>query len=142
MCASALVEPDLSSEDERAIRDIVRGLERAWNGGDGEHFAAAFAEHAQSVLADGTVHDGRVSIAGALHEVLTQVYPRSYAGYTIEYVRLVHPRIALVRVRTHIRYLREGSLRSLHERYTLVLRTPTEDGGVWQIVLWHATAEA
>lgn len=142
MGASALVEPGLSSEAERAIRDIVRGLERAWNGGDSEHFAAAFAEHAQSVLADGTVHDGRTSIAGALHTALTYVYPRSYAGYAIEHIRLVHPRIALVRVRAHIRYLHEGNLRSLHERYTLVLRTPSEDGGVWQIVLWHATAES
>jgi uncharacterized protein (TIGR02246 family) len=130
------VEP--ASHDRAALDLIVRRLEAAWNAGDGEAFAAPFAEDADFVTIRGEHFSGKPAIGAGHAAILRTVYAGSTNHMAVEAARLLRPDVALVRVYSSLEVPR-GLVAGTHRaRFTLLL---TRDQGNWEIASLHNTLE-
>ena len=125
------------SNDEAAIRAVVQSVENAWNAGDGDAFAAPFAEDADYVIVDGRYVKGRETIAAGHRRLFDTVYKGSNNTFTIEGIRFVRPDVALARVRAHLK-LPPGypGPQEAQARSTWVL---AREDGQWQVVSFQNT---
>jgi uncharacterized protein (TIGR02246 family) len=115
---------------------LVKGLEEAWNAGDGTGFAAPFAEDADFVNVLGMHARGRDAIAEGHDLIFRTAYAGSRVSYTVEAARLLRPDVALVHVYAGLD-IPGGPMAGHHEaRPSLVL---THDGGEWRIASFHNT---
>ena len=84
---------------DKAIEDLVRALEAAWNRHDAHAFAQAFAEDADFTNVFGMVATGRAAIE-ALHAPLFKTMVKdSRLTVTHTSVRLIRPDVAAVDVK-------------------------------------------
>lgn len=128
----------LSASDERAVRDIVRQHEMAWNTGDIETLVALFAEDGVCISARGEVAEGRSAILRQCSEAWANDGVGNHATYVTERLWTAKATVALLRGRIQIRRVSGGTISSRHQRLTMVLRQ--SNGGLWQIVLLHETS--
>lgn len=49
-------KPTEMTTDEKTIRNLIQDVENGWNNGDGDAFAAPFAEDADYVVVNGRWH--------------------------------------------------------------------------------------
>jgi uncharacterized protein (TIGR02246 family) len=130
---------DLPRDEAAALERIVRLIEAAWNAGDGEAFAAPFAQDADFVTIRGEHFRGRPAIGAGHAAIFRTVYAGSTNQLTLEAARLLRPDVALVRVHAMVD-APQGSLAGRHAaRFTLVL---TKQRGGWEIAALHNTLEA
>jgi uncharacterized protein (TIGR02246 family) len=130
--------PHPSPDDHAAIDQIVRRLEAAWNAGDGEAFAAPFAEDADFVNIRGEHHSGRAAIGAGHSAIFRTIYAGSANHMTVEAARLLRPEVALARVYSRLD-VPGGPLAGRHRaRFTLVL---TKERSSWEIATLHNTLE-
>ncbi|HTM36945.1 MAG TPA: SgcJ/EcaC family oxidoreductase [Terriglobales bacterium] len=126
----------MSVRDEQALRDVVRGLETAWNRGDSVAWAEFFAEDADFIHILGGHFSGRIAIEQGHRVIFDTIYKGSTNKYTVNKVRFTSPDSAVVFVLAELKVSREGFPPVLHARPTLVTqRTP--DG--WKIVAFQNT---
>jgi uncharacterized protein (TIGR02246 family) len=131
------VEP--AAYDRAALDLIVRRLEAAWNAGDGEAFAAPFAEDADFVTIRGEHYSGQAGIAAGHAAIFRTIYAGSANHMTVEAARLLRPDVALVRVYSGLE-VPQGPLAGTHRaRFTLLL---TREQGGWKIAILHNTLVA
>ena len=90
------------SSYERAIHDIVERCEAAWNAGDGEAWAADFAEDADFVDILGDHHRGRAAIAAGHRHIFATIYRGSRVQYQVERLRFVRPDVVIVFLRARL----------------------------------------
>jgi uncharacterized protein (TIGR02246 family) len=131
------VEP--AAYDRAALDLIVRRLEAAWNAGDGEAFAAPFAEDADFVTIRGEHFSGQAGISAGHAAIFRTIYAGSANHMTVEAARLLRPDVALVRVYSGLE-VPQGPLAGTHRaRFTLLL---TREQGGWKIAILHNTLVA
>ena len=123
------------AEDEAAIRKNVMRMQDGWNAGDGDAFAAPFAEDADYVIINGMRVKGRKAIAEGHRQIFSTIYKNSHNAATIESVRFLRDDVAVAHVRWHLKHQAgEGNARA-----TLVM---TKDKGKWSIVAFQNTGIA
>jgi uncharacterized protein (TIGR02246 family) len=129
---------DPSPEDRAALDLIVRRLEAAWNAGDGDAFAAPFADDADFVMIRGEHFSGRAAIGAGHSGIFRTIYAASTNRMTVEAARLLRPDVALVRVYSMLEVPR-GPLAGGHRaRFTLVC---TREPAGWRIATLHNTLD-
>ncbi len=125
-------------EDGAAFERIASLLEAAWNAGDGEAFAAPFANDADFVTIRGEHFRGRPAIGAGHAAIFKTIYAGSTNHLSVEAARLLRPDVALVHVHSRLDAPR-GPLAGRHgARFTLVL---TKEPGGWEIAALHNTVE-
>jgi len=83
--------------DERALHEMVYQLESAWNAGDGDAFAALFAEDADVIHILGGYYSGRETIRAGHRMIFGTIYKGSNIRYSVEKIKFLRPDIAIVR---------------------------------------------
>jgi uncharacterized protein (TIGR02246 family) len=128
--------PGSSSQDEAAVRAIVRSVQDAWNAHDGKAFAAAFAADADYVVVNGTYVKGREEIERGHAQIFSTIYKDSRNAATVRGVRFLRPDVALAHVEWNLEFKSGGETMKAQAVNTLVL---TKDGGRWSIAAFQNT---
>ena len=127
---------DPGAPDRQAIERIVAALESAWNAGDGDAFAAPFADDADFVNIRAEHFRGRDTIAAGHTGIFRTIYAGSVNRYATEAMRLLRPDVALVHVRATLD-CPTGPLQGRHTSlFSMVL---VRDGAEWRIATFHNT---
>ena len=126
----------LSSTDYSAIETNIRKLESAWNAADGTAFAMPFAPDADFVTIRAEHFHGREAIAEGHNAILRTIYAGSKNRYTVESMRLLHPDVALVHVKS-VLDAPQGPLAGQHNALFSAVLIRVAAG--WQIVSFHNT---
>ena len=126
----------LSSADYAAIEGLIHKLESAWNAGDGTAFAVPFALDADFVTIRAEHFQGRDAIAGGHQAIFRSIYAGSKNCYTVESMRLLHPDVALV----HVKSVLDAPQGPLAGRHNALFSAVLIRGAAgWQIVSFHNT---
>lgn len=126
----------MTVNDEQSLRDIVSGLEAAWNSSDSVAWAGFFAEDADFIHILGGHFNGRTAIERGHRAIFDTIYKGSTNKYTVKKVRFIGSDTAVVFVLAELKVLQEGLPPMLHARPTLVTQK-TPDG--WKIVAFQNT---
>lgn len=124
------------NHDEQNLRDIVRGLEAAWNSGDSRAWAEFFAEDADFIHILGGYFNGRTTIERGHRAIFDTIYKGSTNKFTVIKVRFVSSDVALVFLLAELKVTTPGLPPVLHARPTLAAKR-TPDG--WKIVAFQNT---
>jgi len=96
----------MNSDPERAqsevvaiVQELIDRLERAWNSGDGDAFAAPFVTDAGFVAIRGDLHSGRAAIGAGHQQILDTIYAGSRLDYEVLQARPLDDRVILAHVR-------------------------------------------
>ncbi len=122
--------------DEAAIRAAIKQVEAGWNAGDGDAFAAPFAEDADYVVVDGRHVQGRAVIAEGHEHIFRTIYRDSRNTATIRSVRWLRDDVAVAHVEWHLRF-RQGDTQ--HEGRAVNTMVLTKDNGGWRIAAFQNT---
>jgi len=82
----------MTVNDEQSLREIVRGLEAAWNSGDSVTWAGFFAEDADFIHILGGHFNGRTAIERGHRAIFDTIYKGSTNKYTVKKARFIGPR--------------------------------------------------
>ncbi len=126
---------NVSTSDEAAVREIVEQVRDGWNAGDGDAFAAPFADDADYVIINGVYIKGQPIIASGHQQIFDTVYKNSHSTATIKSVRFLRDDVALVHVQWHLIF-QQGEHRSTS---TMVM---TKEDGQWRIAAFQNTSLA
>lgn len=124
------------NNDEQKLRDIVRGLESAWNRSDSRAWAEFFAEDADFIHILGGYFNGRTTIERGHRAIFDTIYKGSTNKFTVNKVRFVSSDVALVFLLAELKVATQGLPPLLHARPTLIAQR-TSDG--WKIVAFQNT---
>ena len=127
---------DLSQTDRTAIDALVHTLATAWNAGDGDAFAAVFAEDADFVNVRAEHHRGRQAIAAGHNGIFRGIYAGSTNQYVVKSARLLTDDVALAHVDAVLDVPTGPLAGRLHALYSIVL---VRAGSGWQIASFHNT---
>lgn len=130
-------EPE--SRDRGALEAIVRGLQEAWNAGDGDAFARPFAEAADFVNIYGMHARGREAIAAGHRHIFGTVYRGSEIAYAVAGARLLRDDVALVHVNARLRLPAGAAGPAAGEVVALPSLVLTREGDGWRIQSFHNT---
>ncbi|HKP25249.1 MAG TPA: SgcJ/EcaC family oxidoreductase [Dongiaceae bacterium] len=122
---------------DKAIEDLVRALEAAWNRHDAHAFAAAFAEDADFTNVFGMVQTGRAGIEAAHAPIFKTMFKDSHLAVTETRVRLIRPDVAAVDVRWTMNGARDPHGKPWPERAGLLNWIVTRHGERWLIDVSH-----
>ena len=122
--------------DEAAIRRIVKAVEDGWNAGDGNAFAAPFAEDADYVVVNGMRIKGRETIASGHQQIFDTIYKGSHNEATLQSIRFLRDDAAIAHIEWHLKYAVGGSA---HQRKAMCSMVMTKQGGRWSIAAFHNT---
>lgn len=126
----------MSANDDQDLREIVKGLEAAWNRGDSKAWAEYFAEDADFIHILGGFFNGRTTIERGHRAIFDTIYKGSTNKFTVNKVRFVSPDVALVFLVGELRIEQPGVPPILNARPTLVAAR-TANG--WKIVAFQNT---
>ena len=109
--------------DERELHQMVYQLESSWNAGDGDAFAALFADDADFIHILGGYYTGRETIRAGHRMIFGTIYKGSTVHYSVEKIKFLRPDIAIVFLRQHLEFAegvganhrREVALRHVHQ---------------------------
>lgn len=139
ICAATLgfaQEKTSATQDENAVRQIVKSVENGWNAHDGKAFAAPFASDADYVIVNGMHIKGRDAIEKGHVGIFTTIYKDSRNAATIKSVRFLRPDVAVVLVEWNLEFKANGETRKGHAMNTMII---TKDNGKWSIAAFHNT---
>ena len=126
----------MNQTDRTAIDALVHTLATAWNAGDGDAFAAPFAEDADFVNVRAEHHRGRQAIAGGHSFIFRGIYAGSTNQYVVKTARLLTDDVALAHVDAVLEVPAGPLAGRLHALYSIVL---VRAGTGWQIASFHNT---
>ena len=123
--------------DETILHELVAKLEAAWNASDSIAWASHFAEDADFIHILGAHYNGRADIERGHRTIFDTIYKGSHNTLTVEKIRFVRPDVAIVFIRTHLKWYLNGAEQEAQARPTLVAQK--KDNGEWQIVAFQNT---
>lgn len=121
----------------KAIDDLVRALEAAWNRHDAHAFAEAFAEDADFTNVFGMVQKGRAGIEAGHAPVFKTMFKDSRLTVTETRVRLIRPDVAAVDVKWAMTGARDPHGNPWPDRAGLLNWIVTRHGERWLIDVSH-----
>jgi uncharacterized protein (TIGR02246 family) len=122
--------------EERALHTMVYQLESAWNAGDGDAFAALFADDADVIHILGGYYSGRETIRAGHRMIFGTIYKGSTVHYRVEKIKFLRPDIAIVFLRQHLELTEDSVVPELDARPTIVAENID---GKWRIVALQNT---
>ena len=122
--------------EERALHNMVYQLESAWNAGDGDAFAALFADDADVIHILGGYYSGRDTIRAGHRMIFGTIYKGSTVRYSVEKIKFLRPDIALVFLRQHLELAENSVVPEVDARPTIVAENID---GKWRIVALQNT---
>jgi len=122
--------------EERALHTMVYQLESAWNAGDGDAFAALFADDADVIHILGGYYSGREAIEAGHRMIFGTIYKGSTIHYSVEKIKFLRPDIAIVFLRQHLEFAEHSVVPELDARPTIVAENID---GKWRIVALQNT---
>lgn len=132
----ASMQTEHYSEDEVAIRAMIKAVEAGWNAGDGDAFAAPFAANADYVIVDGRHIKGRDAIAHGHRQIFATIYKGSHNSATIRTIQLLRDDVAVAHIEWHLKFGQADAPREGRAVNTMCL---TKDENTWQIVAFQNT---
>jgi uncharacterized protein (TIGR02246 family) len=128
--------PAIRQNPGKGITDVVSGMTRAWNSGDGADFASYFAEDGDLVTIHGMRVRGRAAIAGLYDLLLRTVFRRSRIEGEIRGIRSLSAGAMLLHMRIGVR-IPGGVMAGEHDTVTsMVLKRVNAR---WLIASLHNT---
>jgi uncharacterized protein (TIGR02246 family) len=124
----------MTAADTAAIREIVAGLVDAWNTADGAKWASHFTGDADFVNIFGMHGKGRHAIADAHDMIFHGVYAGSTLETEVRQMRLLHPNVALLHLRSRLQVPRGPMAGVMNSVPSAVL---TRDSSGWKIAAFH-----
>ncbi len=112
-------------------------MEDAWNRSDSIAWASQFAEDADFIHILGAHFQGREAIERGHRTIFDTIYKGSRNQLNVEKVRFVRPDVALVFIRTNLKWYLDGAEQEVQARPTLVAQK--KDNGQWEIVAFQNT---
>jgi uncharacterized protein (TIGR02246 family) len=125
------------TSDERPLHELAERLESAWNNYDSGAWASLFAEDADFIHILGAHYNGRAEIESGHRTIFDTIYKGSHNTLTVEKVRSVRPDVAIVFIRTRLKWYLNGAEQEVQARPTLVAQK--KDNGEWEIVAFQNT---
>lgn len=122
---------------DKAIEDLVLGVQAAWNRHDAHDFAAAFAEDAEFTNVFGMVQKGRAGIEAAHAPIFETMFKDSRLTVMETSVRLIRPDVAAVDVKWAMTGARDPHGSPWPERTGLLNWIVTRHGERWLIDVSH-----
>lgn len=122
--------------DQTNLQRLVGAMEAAWNAGDSEAFAAAFASDADFVNVYGMHGRGRPAIAAGHHFIFTTIYKDSKVEYRLASARELAPGVAIVHVSATLN-VPAGIMAGRHEAIWSGVATLLDDG--WKFAAFQNT---
>ncbi len=122
--------------EERALHKLVYQLESSWNAGDGDAFAALFADDADVIHILGGYYTGRETIRAGHRMIFGTIYKGSTIHYSVEKIKFLRPEIALVFLRQHLELGEGAPVDGLDARPTIVAEKIDDK---WRIVALQNT---
>lgn len=126
----------MNQTDRDEIERLVAQLETAWNAGDGEAFAAPFADDADFVNVRAEHHRGRSAIAQGHVHILGSIYKGSRNHYAVRHARLISADIALVHVDATLDVPAGPLAGTIRALFSVILQ---RDGASWAVISFHNT---
>jgi uncharacterized protein (TIGR02246 family) len=122
---------------DKAIEDLVRALEAAWNRHDAHAFAQAFAEDADFTNVFGMVQKGRAGIEAGHAPIFKTMFKDSQLTVTETRVRLIRSDVAAVDVKWTMTGARDPHGNPWPARTGLLNWIVTRHGERWLIDVSH-----
>jgi uncharacterized protein (TIGR02246 family) len=126
----------MTVNDEQPLRDIVMGLEEAWNRSDSVAWAEFFAEDADFIHILGGYFNGRATIEQGHRAIFDTIYKGSTNKFTVNRIRFISSDVAIVFLMAELKVTRNGLPPVVRARPTLVAKR-TPDG--WKIMAFQNT---
>ena len=123
--------------DVEAVRDLYRELMDGWNRGNGEDFAAVFAEDGDLVAFDGTHFEGRAEIAPFHQELFDKWMKGTRLVGRVKDVRFLSPDVALMHAVGGT--VMRGKSAPTPERDSIQTLIATKRGGEWRLAAFRNT---
>jgi uncharacterized protein (TIGR02246 family) len=123
--------------EEEAVRDLYRELMNGWNRGDGEAFAAVFAEDGDLVAFDGTHFEGRAEIAPFHQELFDRWMKGTRLIGRVKDVRFLSPDVALMHAVGST--IMRGKSEPSPERDSIQTLVAVRRDGEWRLAAFHNT---
>ena len=92
------------TEEHGALLEIVDKLEQAWNNGDSVAWTAQFASDADFIHILGGFFHGSRDIEQGHRTIFDTIYKGSHNRYQVEKVRFLRPDVAVVFIRTNLKW--------------------------------------
>ncbi len=124
------------TNEERALHKLVYQLESSWNAGDGDAFAALFADDADVIHILGGYYTGRETIRAGHRMIFGTIYKGSTIHYSVEKIKFLRPEIAIVFLRQHLELGEGARVDELDARPTIVAEKIDDK---WRIVAMQNT---
>lgn len=125
------------STQEQPLREIVQKLEGAWNASDSVAWTSQFAEDADFIHILGAHYNGRAEIERGHSVIFDTIYKGSHLTLVVEKIRFMRPDVAIVFIRTNLKWYLNGAEQNVQARPTLVAHK--RDNGQWEIVAFQNT---
>ncbi len=125
-----------SAADELAIREVIAAVESGWNAGDGDGFAASFAEDADYVIVDGRYIKGRQVIAQGHQGLFDSIYRDSHNVATVRGIRFISDDVAVAHVEWRLTFQQDEAVRKGQAITTMVM---LRANGMWSITAFQNT---
>lgn len=126
----------MNETDRAEIEHVVAQLEAAWNAGDGEAFAAPFAEDADFVNVRAEHFSGSAAVAQGHVHIFNSIYKGSRNHYSVRHARLLAADIALVHVDATLEIPAGPMAGTIRALFSAILERA---GATWRVVSFHNT---
>jgi uncharacterized protein (TIGR02246 family) len=126
----------MRGDSETIAGDIVGRLELAWNAGDGDAFAAPFADDADFVTVRGEFYRTREGVAHGHRLILSTIYKDSTNSFDLLRVRTMGAGLILAHVRAKLS-VPAGPLAGEHVAVMSMVLACRD--GTWEITAFHNT---
>ncbi len=130
-------ETTTNPADEAAVRDLYQQLMDGWNRGNGDVFAAVFAEDGDLVAFDGTHFKGREEIAPFHQQLFDKWMKGTRLVGQVKNVRFLSPDVAVMHAVGGT--VMHGKTECSPERDSIQTLVATRQGGEWCLAAFQNT---
>lgn len=122
--------------DEKAIHQIVKDMENAWNASDSQGFTSPFVDDATFIHIFGGQLDGRTAIEASHRIIFDTIYKGSRLRFDVRGVRFLRLDVALAFTQGNLTFHDPADAREINARPTMVL---VKEHGTWRIIALQNT---
>jgi uncharacterized protein (TIGR02246 family) len=127
----------LSPDDEAAIQDILRQMNDGWRNGDGQAYAAPFAEDADYITAPGERVEGRRGIAESHQRIFESFFKGTRLAGRMRSLRCIAPGVVIVQMEGAVLF--PGESDDAVPANGFVSLVILKEAGAWRIIHFQNT---
>lgn len=132
-------QENTTSVSQKEIEMLVKKLMDGFANQDAPSFASVFALDADCIIRDGQHLYGRDHIRETHQRIFASIYSEgTKSSYQVESIRFIQPEVAMVRIRGHMAFSKNGQAAEVNGRISLVCNKVNNE---WLVVLFQNTSE-